>query len=137
MEDLYGKTGPNKLELSLASKAGRGRLTPVESLGSKVGAALLQRPELGDKYNVAQAGRQSEPRPAFPPPGPPVMGGGPGLLNVSSHNSSKLSSSHSGSNATKTTIDLSHHELNSTQVHITQLANTVSARLHPTNLKYS
>lgn len=97
MEDLYGKTGPNKLELSLAGKAGRGRLTPVESLGSK-------------------AGRQSEPRPAFPPPGPPVMGGGPGLLNVSSHNSSKLSSSHSGSNATKTTIDLSHHELNSTQI---------------------
>ena len=39
-----------------------------------------------------------------------------GLLNVSSHNSSKLSSSNSGSNVTKTTNDLSHHELNSTQI---------------------
>ena len=39
-----------------------------------------------------------------------------GLLNVSSHNSSKLSSSNSGSNVTKTTVDLSHHELNSTQI---------------------
>ena len=41
---------------------------------------------------------------------------GAGLLNVSSHNSSKLSSSNSGSNVTKTTGDLSHHELNSTQI---------------------
>merc|ERR1719400_305843 len=41
---------------------------------------------------------------------------GPGLLNVSSHNSSKLSGSHSGSNQTKTTFDSSHHELNSTQI---------------------
>ena len=39
-----------------------------------------------------------------------------GLLNVSSHNSSKLSGSHSGSNQTKTTFDSSHHELNSTQI---------------------
>merc|ERR1712126_276178 len=43
-------------------------------------------------------------------------GGQNGLLNVSSHNSSKLSSSNSGSNVTKTTVDLSHHELNSTQI---------------------
>lgn len=43
-------------------------------------------------------------------------GGQNGLLNVSSHNSSKLSSSHSGSNQTKTTFDSSHHELNSTQI---------------------
>ena len=35
---------------------------------------------------------------------------------MSSHNSSKLSSSNSGSNVTKTTVDLSHHELNSTQI---------------------
>jgi len=39
-----------------------------------------------------------------------------GLLNLSSHNSSKLSSSNSGSNVTKTTVDLSQHELNSTQI---------------------
>lgn len=42
---------------------------------------------------------------------------GPGLLNISnSHNSSKLNSSVSGSNQTKTTLDISGQELSSTNI---------------------
>ena len=68
-----------------------GRLTPIDtSLSSTKGGG---RPAAGHGYSH-----------------------GTGLLNVSSHNSSKLSSSNSGSNVTKTTADLSHHELNSTQI---------------------
>lgn len=75
-----------------------GRLTPIDtSLSSAKG---------GPRVTTGHAGHVSG----------HVYSSANGLLNVSSHNSSKLSSSNSGSNVTKTTVDLSHHELNSTQI---------------------
>lgn len=115
MEDLYGKTVNKSLAgLSLHSLSGRvspadtankrpapqsafsGRLTPIETSS------------LGNKGRAGPGNLHHN-----------------GLLNLSSHNSSKLSSSNSGSNVTKTTVDLSHHELNSTQI------SPISAGLRP------
>jgi len=122
MEDLYGKT-VNKssiqgVELGKGSVRSNnfaslsGRVTPVES-GNK--SARIQSAFTGrltpidtsiNSNKGGTVGRQAG----------NVYSNQNGLLNVSSHNSSKLSSSNSGSNVTKTTNDLSHHELNSTQI---------------------
>jgi len=112
MEDLYGKTGVNKSSLDV-SKSHRqnfntsGRITPVETSAKSQRQQVFPQNSLPGRLTPIDTSTKSTRPPQFPQNG---------LLNVSSHNSSKLSSSNSGSNQTKTTIDLSHHELNSTQI---------------------
>lgn len=120
MEDLYGKTinkNITPLELGKSSSIRSpnfnslsGRITPVESQNksarqqSAFSGRLTPIDTSINSNKGGSGGRQH------------LYSTQNGLLNVSSHNSSKLSSSNSGSNVTKTTVDLSHHELNSTQI---------------------
>ena len=79
------------LRLNCTVLCSPGRLTPIDtSLNSAKG---------GGRVTTGHAGHVSG----------HVYSSANGLLNVSSHNSSKLSSSNSGSNVTKTTVDLSLH----------------------------
>ena len=105
MEDLYGKT-INKSLAGLSLHSVSGRVSPAETTNKRAGpqSAFSGRltpldTSLASKGRPGHANLQQN-----------------GLLNLSSHNSSKLSSSNSGSNVTKTTVDLSQHELNSTQI---------------------
>ena len=105
MEDLYGKT-INKSLTGVSLHSVSGRISPAETANKRPGpqSAFSGRltpidTSLAGKGRPGHANLQQN-----------------GLLNLSSHNSSKLSSSNSGSNVTKTTVDLSHHELNSTQI---------------------
>ena len=105
MEDLYGKT-INKSLTGLSLHSVSGRVSPAETGNKRPGpqSAFSGRltpidTSLVSKGRPGHANIQQN-----------------GLLNLSSHNSSKLSSSNSGSNVTKTTVDLSQHELNSTQI---------------------
>lgn len=117
MEDLYGKTGANKSLTPMApldiSKSHRsnfpssGRITPVETNAKSQRQQAFPQNSIPGRLTPIDTSTKTTRQPQFPQNG---------LLNVSSHNSSKLSSSNSGSNQTKTTIDLSHHELNSTQI---------------------
>lgn len=124
MEDLYGQTGTGSSSGAKATSPAvdipgksrvmpsfSGRLTPIDTatLKSQRQQAFPQNSLTGRltpiDTSIVKGGRQQ------------LQNGGPGLLNVSSsHNSSKLSSSASGSNQTKTTLDYSGHELNSTQI---------------------
>lgn len=129
MEDLYGKTinkGLAPLDLGKSSSSRptnfnsltNGRITPVETNNKSARQqsafsgrltpidTSLSSSKGGARVTTGHAGHVSG----------HVYSSANGLLNVSSHNSSKLSSSNSGSNVTKTTVDLSHHELNSTQI---------------------
>eukprot|EP00090_Calanus_glacialis_P042829 TRINITY_DN7591_c0_g1_i1.p1 TRINITY_DN7591_c0_g1~~TRINITY_DN7591_c0_g1_i1.p1 ORF type:complete len:387 (+),score=18.89 TRINITY_DN7591_c0_g1_i1:220-1380(+) len=114
MEDLYGKTGANKsltpLDISKTHRSNftsSGRVTPVETNAKSQRQQAFPQNSIPGRLTPIDTSTKSTRQPQFPQNG---------LLNVSSHNSSKLSSSNSGSNQTKTTIDLSHHELNSTQI---------------------
>jgi len=114
MEDLYGKTGAKQSLTTLdISKTHRpnfpptGRTTPVETSAKSQRQQAFPQNSIPGRLTPIDTSSKATRQPQFPQNG---------LLNVSSHNSSKLSSSNSGSNQTKTTIDLSHHELNSTQI---------------------
>jgi len=132
MDDLYGKTGTKGLTAPPdAGKSHRntfntsGRLTPIgvaNPLANPLSNPLetptsskVQNRQAGGTFphNSSMSGRLTPIDTAVKAGRQPA---GQGLLNVSSHNSSKLSGSHSGSNQTKTTFDSSHHELNSTQI---------------------
>ena len=129
MDDLYGKTGSKGLTTAQpdAAKNHRntfntsGRLTPIglanplsNPLETPSSSKAQNRQAAGSfPHNSSMSGRLTPIDTAVKAGRQPA---GPGLLNVSSHNSSKLSGSHSGSNQTKTTFDSSHHELNSTQI---------------------
>lgn len=129
MDDLYGKTGSKGLTTAQpdAAKTHRntfntsGRLTPIglanplsNPLETPSSSKAQNRQAAGSfPHNSSMSGRLTPIDTAVKAGRQPA---GPGLLNVSSHNSSKLSGSHSGSNQTKTTFDSSHHELNSTQI---------------------
>lgn len=105
MEDLYGKT-VNKSLAGLSLHSVSGRVSPVEIGNKRPGPQSVFSGRLTPiDTSLGKAGR----------PGHGSLHQN-GLLNLSSHNSSKLSSSNSGSNVTKTTVDLSQHELNSTQI---------------------
>jgi len=134
MDDLYGKTGTKGLTTAQpnAGKSHRntfntsGRLTPiglatntlVNPLETPTSSKTQNRQQtVGNTFphNSSMSGRLTPIDTAVKAGRQPA--GHQGLLNVSnSHNSSKLSGSHSGSNQTKTTFDSSHHELNSTQI---------------------
>ena len=127
MDDLYGKTGSKGLTTAQpdAAKTHRntfntsGRLTPIglanplsNPLETPSSSKAQNRQAAGSfPHNSSMSGRLTPIDTAVKAGRQPA-----GLLNVSSHNSSKLSGSHSGSNQTKTTFDSSHHELNSTQI---------------------
>ena len=127
MEDLYGKTGAKGLQGGSgdAAKSHRntfntsGRLTPV-GVNNPLEATSAKARQPAFPHNSSMSGRLTPIDTATLQLGSPTVAKAPrqtgGLLNVSSHNSSKLSGSHSGSNHTKTTFDSSHHELNSTQI---------------------
>lgn len=135
MEDLYGKTGRAGREAGpqggepATPKSHRntfntsGRLTPVitnmisnplETSTSRVKPETRQHNVF--PHNSSMSGRLTPVEPAVKARTGHIPPAQNGLLNVSSHNSSKLSSNHSSSNQTKTTFDSSHHELNSTQI---------------------
>jgi len=113
MEDLYGKTGNKSLTPMNIGKANRSnftsseRLTPIETGSKSQRQQVFPQNSIPGRLTPIDTSNKATRQPQFQQTG---------LLNVSSHNSSKLSSSNSGSNQTKTTIDLSHHELNSTQI---------------------
>jgi len=112
MEDLYGKTGSNKSTMDTSRThrpnfSSTGKVTPVETTTKSQRQQAFPQSSLPGRLTPIDTSSKSTRQSAFPQNG---------LLNVSSHNSSKLSSTNSGSNQTKTTIDLSHHELNSTQI---------------------
>ena len=130
MDDLYGKTGSKGLTTAQpdAGKSHRntfntsGRLTPIglanplaNPLETPTSSKTQNRQVVAGSFphNSSMSGRLTPIDTAVKAGRQPA---GQGLLNVSSHNSSKLSGSHSGSNQTKTTFDSSHHELNSTQI---------------------
>lgn len=104
MEDLYGKT-VNKSLTGLSLHSLSGRVSPVETGHKRPGPQSFSGRLTPLDSSLGRAARPAQPSLHHN-----------GLLNLSSHNSSKLSSSNSGSNVTKTTVDLSHHELNSTQI---------------------
>lgn len=126
MEDLYGKTINKGLTLDLAKSSSsrptnfnsltNGRITPVETnnKSARQQSAFSGRLTPIDTSLNSAKGRVTTGHAGHVTGH--VYSSANGLLNVSSHNSSKLSSSNSGSNVTKTTVDLSHHELNSTQI---------------------
>lgn len=127
MEDLYGKTGPKVLGAAHTADTPKdrtrntfntsGRLTPVGVTSNPLEPSITKpqtRQQNVFNQNNSMSGRLT-PVDTSVKAGRQFVGQN-GLLNVSSHNSSKLSSTHSGSNQTKTTFDSSHHELNSTQI---------------------
>ena len=132
MEDLYGKTINKRLtplELGKSSLRGTsafsnvsGRISPIESKTARAAFAPVTPIDTSLNSNKGTGNRihhhhhNHVAREARDTSGVYASTGQNGLLNMSSHNSSKLSSSNSGSNVTKTTVDLSHHELNSTQI---------------------
>ena len=133
MEDLYGITKTVPPQEPKFHRTNFGRVTPSDLNRSRHGfltgrsspSELNNKPRqqglpVSPELNKSRQGFSGRLTPVDPKllrqqAGPQAAAG---LLNISSHNSSKLSSTNSGANSchTKTTMDSSHHDLNSTQI---------------------
>ena len=116
-EPKFYRTNFGRITPSDLNRSRQGRMSPVETNKPRPGFSGRMSPDLNRSriFSGSLAPQEGSLAPGTRQQAGPQQ---PGLLNISSHNSSKISSTNSGatSSQTKTTMDSSHHDLNSTQI---------------------